>query len=331
MKTLYIADNGLMLKKRSERIAVKKGNKIVEEIPVLDLKRLLIFGNNQVSTDLMRHLAGKGVEVAFLSAGGRFQFRVVPDDSKNIYLRMAQHRMYETPSFRLEWARTIVGAKLKNQRNLLLRSRKNRPGMDLDAPVAQLERSGRQAKTARSVEQLMGVEGNAAAVYFEAYGKLLTGGFTFDKRRYHPPPDPVNAMLSFGYMLVFNEFQSLLAGFGFDTFLGFLHSVKYGRASLATDMMEEFRSPVVDRLVLYLINLGVAKPDHFEAKEKGVKMSDELRKAYLQNYEKFMTTPFVPYGNKEQTCFRDVFRANVRQLERCLLDNEKYDPFVFYA
>ena len=97
MKTLYITDRGVMLKKRYERIALKKNGKIIDEIPILDLKRVLVFGNNQISTDLLRHLAGKGIEVAFLSAGGKFQFRIVPDESKNIYLRMAQHRLYNTP------------------------------------------------------------------------------------------------------------------------------------------------------------------------------------------------------------------------------------------
>ena len=177
----------------------------------------------------------------------------------------------------------------------------------------------------------MGVEGYAATVYFEAFGRILAGDFRFEKRAYHPPPDPVNAMLSFGYMILFNEIRSLLEGYGFDVFLGFLHSAKYGRASLATDMMEEFRSPVIDRLVLYLINLGVAKQTHFEAKDKGVQMKDKLRKAYLQNYEKFTTSLFIDYSSREQTCFRNILRKNVLQLEKCLLNDEDYKPFVFYA
>jgi len=103
-------------------------------------------------------------------------------------------------------------------------------------------------------ESLAGLEGIGSRVYFEAYGKLLLGGFEFSKREYYPPPDPVNALLSFGYMLLFNELSSLLEASGFDVFLGFLHSTKYGRASLATDMMEEFRSPIADRFVIYRLS-----------------------------------------------------------------------------
>lgn len=331
MNTLYIIDNGLALKKRSERIAVKKGSKIIEEIPILDLKRILIFGNNQVSTNLLRLLAGKGIEVSFLSLGGRFQFRIAPDESKNIYLRMAQHRLYNTPSYRISWGRTIVGAKLLNQRNLIKRIQKNQPEKDLSEFIRGLEKSIENARCSDSLENLMGVEGHAATVYFSAFSQALLGDFQFKKRQYHPPPDPINAMLSFGYMLLFNEMDSLLRGFGFDTFLGFLHGAKYGRPSLAADMMEEFRSPVIDRLVLYLINLGVAAPLQFEARGRGVRMSDDLRKAYLTNYEKFMITPFVDYSSRKRKNFRKIIRENVSQLEKCLLNGEDYKPFTFYA
>ena len=93
----------------------------------------------------------------------------------------------------------------------------------------------------------------------------------------------------------------------------------------------EFRSPLIDRLVLYLINLGVVKPSDFEEKERGVRMNDRARKAYLQNYEKFMTTSFVNYGTRESTKFRQILRGNVVQLEKCLLKNEIFNSFVFYA
>lgn len=179
----------------------------------------------------------------------------------------------------------------------------------------------------------MGAEGYASTVYFKAFGELIRGDFKFEKRDYYPPPDPVNALLSFGYMLVFNELSSILEAFGFDIFIGFPHSTKYGRESLATDMIEEFRSPVVDRLVLYLINLGVIKPTNFTPTDggKGVRMDEKTKNAYLKNYEKFMTASFVDSKTRERTTFRDIIRKNVIQLEKCLLNNEEYKAFVFYA
>lgn len=332
MHTLYVVDTGVSLKKRGDRIAVKKGGKIADEFPTRKLKRVLIFGNNQVSTGLMKHLAGLGVEVAFLSGGGRFLYRLVPNASKNIYLRIAQYDRFRDPAFRLEWSRTVVGAKIRNQRGFLLRARRNRPDADIGETIDLLGTLAEKPGEKSTVEEVMGVEGFAARSYFSAFGRLLSGGFEFRGRAFHPPPDPVNALLSFGYMMLFNEISSLLEAFGFDIYLGFLHSIAQGRASLATDMMEEFRSPVVDRLTVYLINLGVVRPEQFSPGERGgVRMDDAARKAYVKNFEKFMTAEFTDNRSREQTSFREMIRRNVSGLEKLLLEGEPYRPFRLYS
>ena len=332
MHTIYLTDNGLQLKKKSNRILVKKDGKTLEEITILDLKRVLIFGNNQVSTELMRHLASKGIEVAFLSSRGRFKFRIVPETSKNIYLRMAQHERYRDQSFRISFSKTLIEAKLKNQRSFLVRYQRNRPETNLKNPIESLKNYSRRVERSKTIEEIMGLEGIGSRVYFEAYGKLLLGGFEFSKREYYPPPDPINALLSFGYMLLFNELSSLLEASGFDVFLGFLHSTKYGRASLATDMMEEFRSPIADRLVIYLINKGAVKPSHFTPKEKkGIRMNEAARKTFLANYERFMTASFVDVKSRKRKNYRQIIKERVLDIERTLLNNNDYTPYVFYS
>jgi CRISPR-associated protein Cas1 len=278
----------------------------------------------------MKLLAERGIELAFLSARGKFNFRIVPDTSKNIYLRMAQHRMYDNKEFRLNWSKNIVGAKLKNQRNLLMRLQKSRKTEDIGDAKDELEKCLENLNSKNNVDEVMGVEGYGSKIFFKAYGKCLHKGFTFSKREFYPPPDPVNALLSFGYMLIFNEFTSLLEAAGFDVFLGFLHSTRYGRASLATDMMEEFRSPVVDRLVSYLINLEVVSLSGFSSEDKkGMRMSEATLKAYIQNYEKYMTTPFYDYLTKEQKTYRQIIQKNILQLEKLLLQNKRYIPHIF--
>jgi CRISP-associated protein Cas1 len=333
MQTIYVTDNGLQLKRRSNRIVLKKDGKVTEEIPILDLKRILIFGNNQLSTELIRYLAGKGVEIAFLSTHGRFKFRIVPETSKNIYLRMAQHDCYRDNDYRVRMSRTVVAGKLRNQRSLLLRSQRNRPDLGLDNPIKMLHSYMQQVNDKTSVEEVMGMEGNGSRVYFDGFGKVLLGGFEFVKREYYPAPDPVNALLSFGYMLLFNELSSILEASGFDVFLGFLHSTRYGRASLATDMIEEFRSPVIDRLVIYLINKGVIKPTQFGAEEgkKGVRMDEAARTAFLGNYEKFMMASFQDQKDSRQRNFRDIIKDQVMVFERSLLNRIDYKPYIFYS
>jgi len=331
METIYIIKNGLQLKKKSDRIAIKKDSKIIEEFHTMDLKRVLIFGKIQMTTDLMSYLASKGIEVAFLSEWGRFKFRLVPETSKNIYLRMAQHARYKDKDFRVRISKTLVKAKLRNQRSFLIRYQRNQPGVKLEKYIKKLKDCALKIDEKETVEEIMGVEGFGAREYFEAYGKLLLGGFQFSQRKYHPPPDPVNALLSFGYMLLFNEFSSLLEACGFDIFLGFLHGARYGRASLANDLMEELRSPVIDRLVTYLINKGAVKPNQFTPDKKSVKMNDVSRKTFLSNYENFITTSFLDPKTKKQKNYRKIIKERVREMEKAVLNNENYTPYAFYS
>ncbi len=332
MNTVYITDNGVMLKRVSQRIALKKDGKIIREIPISDLKRVLVFGNNQVSTDLMGYLSSRGIELAFLSRSGKYKFRVVPETSKNIYLRMAQHHVYENEQLRINWARIIVRAKITNQRSFLLRCRRIHPEADLSESIDHLKNSLDKLGEKKTLNELMGAEGFASSVYFKVYGRLVHHGFEFSGRSYYPPRDPVNALLSFGYMLVFNEIYGLCEGCGFDVFLGFFHSVAYGRASLVSDIMEEFRTPIIDRMVIYLINHGVFKPEQFaETENKGIRMDDAALKTYLKNYEKYMTSLFVDMKTREQKTYRQILRENVYKFEQAVLNGTDYEPHVFYS
>lgn len=330
MQTLYVSDNGVLLKKKSNRILLKKDNKILEEIPILDLKRVIIFGSNQVSAQLLQYFATKGIDVAFLSSSGRFKFRLVPETSKNIFLRMAQHDHYRNKPFRIQFSQGVIEAKIRNQRGLLVRYQRNRPEVDLKRYLEILKKCSQQVRQKQEIEGIMGVEGYAGKTYFEAYGKLLLGEFTFRKRAYHPPPDPTNALLSFGYMLLFNEIESLLESTGFDVFLGFLHSTHYGRASLATDLIEALRSPLIDRLVLYLINTGSISVKQFSPIENGVFMDSSARNTFLSNYEKFMTTDFFHVQNKSRTNYRQIIKDQVSGLEKTLLQNVDYKCYLYY-
>ena len=331
MQTLYITDNGLQLKKRSNRIAVKKNGKITKEIPILDLKRVIIIGNSHLTAELMRYLASKGIEVAFLSSHLRFKFRIVPQTSKNIFLRIAQHERYRDDSFRLRISKIFVKTKLQNQKSFLVRYQRNQPDVSLGKYIKLLLNCASKVDNKNSIEGLMGIEGASARGFFEAYGKLIKKEFEFKKREYHPPPDPVNAMLSFGYMLLFNELSGLLEACGFDIYIGFLHSIDYGRASLANDLMEELRSPVIDRLVLYLINKGIIKKTAFKSGQKGVLMKDSARDSFLANYENFMTASFLNIKTKKSTNYRKILQQRVYEIEKAVLNNYDYTPFVLYT
>jgi len=330
MQTLYVTDNGVQLNKKSNRIVLKKENKVVDEIPMMGLKRVIIFGNNQITTQLMQYFAFEGIDVAFLSSCGRFKFRLVSETSKNISLRMAQHELYRDKPFRIQFSQSVVEAKIHNQRSLLVRYQRNRPEVDLKHHLEILKKCADQVKEKPEIDEIMGEEGYASKTYFDAFGKLLLGGFEFSNRAYHPPPDPVNALLSFGYMVLFNEIAGLLEGTGFDAYLGFLHSTHYGRLSLATDLIEELRSPLIDRLVLFLINTNSISLDQFSSNDNGVMMDSTATKTYLSNYEKFMTMEFMNVQSKKRTHYRQILRDQVSNLEKTLLQNEEYKCYLYY-
>jgi len=183
-----------------------------------------------------------------------------------------------------------------------------------------------RAEEASSLEQLLGVEGIAAARYFRSLAAMVPSHAGFSGRNRRPPRDPMNALLSFGYVLVGNELQSLLDGMGFDPYLGFYHQVDYGRPSLALDLLEEFRAPLVDRFSANLLNLGILATEDFAGTpEKGVLLRHESLKRFFPAYEKEMTTPVVLDG--EELSFRHLFRRQAERLARALLAGEPYESF----
>jgi len=212
-----------------------------------------------------------------------------------------------------------------------VRYQRNQPDVNLGKYIKLLLNCASRVEQKDSIEGLMGIEGTSARGFFEAYSKLIKKEFEFKQRAYHPPPDPVNAMLSFGYMLLFNELSGLLEACGFDIYIGFLHSITYGRASLANDLMEELRSPVINRLVLYLINKGIIKQTAFTSGQKGVLMNDSARNAFLANYENFMTASFLNIKTKKRTNYRKILQQRVYEIEKAVLNNYDYTPFVLYT
>lgn len=158
---------------------------------------------------------------------------------------------------------------------------------------------------------------------------MILGGFGFEGRRKYPATDPVNALLSLGYTMVFAEISSLLDGMGFDPYLGYYHRVEYGRASLASDLQEEFRAPVADRLTLRLINNRIIKQVDFYKNPKGdgVYLTRDAMKKYFAEYEDFVNAEFIHPDTKERTNFRKCIRIQIERLASFIKGEKEYIPF----
>ncbi len=329
MANLYLTEQGSILCKTGDRLIVQKDKAVLLDIQCSKINAVLVFGNVQITTQAVHELFKFGIELALLTRTGRLIGQLTSPATKNIELRVEQFKRYGDDAFKLELSKTIVGGKLTNCLTLLKDFSHNHPNIDFNAEITGIETSMKNVTTPESLNSLRGVEGSAAQSYFKGFGKMILGEFTFEGRRKHPSTDPVNALLSFGYTLVFNEISSLLDGLGFDPYLGYFHQVDYGRASLASDIQEEFRASI-DRFTLYLMNNKILKQEDFYRNEKdgSVYLKREAMKRYFAEYEALLGREFKHPHTGENTTLRKCFRIQAERLAGSLTKNEPYKTFI---
>lgn len=331
MTFLYLTEQGAVLKKTGQRLIVEKDDQKLLDIPAAKVEGVMIFGNVQFTTQAVQLLLRQRVELALFSRSGRLLGQLTDPATKNIDLRKAQFKRHSEKDFVLALARCLVGAKLANCLEFVKQFGHNHPDTEFSDEMGHLEVSHSQVDQANELSSLLGLEGSGARLYFQAFAKMIRHGFNFTGRRRRPATDPVNALLSLGYTMVYNEIASLLDGMGFDPYLGYYHQPRYGHATLASDLMEEFRTPLVDRFTLKLINNRIfQEKDFFPHKPSGaVYLTDAARKEYFAYYEKFITQPTACAEDETETTFRKLFRRQAERLKCAVVDNTKYQPFVF--
>jgi CRISPR-associated protein Cas1 len=326
VRALYVTEQRAIIRKTSDRLIVEKNRKVLLEVPCLKLETVLIYGNVQVTTQALVEMLDHGIELAIFSLNGRLRGQLTPPKARNVLLRMRQYAVAGVEAECLALARELVRAKIESSAAVLKRFRANHPEALPADDVAEVERAAAGIADVPSLAVLRGVEGNAAARYFAAIAALVPAELGFEGRNRRPPRDPVNALLSFGYVLVGNELQALLDGMGFDPYLGFYHQLDYGRPSLALDLLEEFRAPLVDRWCLGLLNRRVlTAADFVGTEEEGVLLTREGMKRFFPAYEQELTTPFALDG--EQLTYRQIFRRQAERLARALTAGEPYRGF----
>lgn len=303
---LYLQEQGAYVGKRSEHLVVRKDGKEIQRAPIAAIRQVVVFGNVQVSTQALECLAVLEVPVVYLTGYGRFIAALEPAPTKNVMLRVNQHRLFGDPQRALALAKAVVKAKVANQRTLLMRSLRSRGpeeaagenvrGSDEPAARNMADLLGR-IDTICDPAVLLGTEGQAAALYFGQFSRMLSkqplapaAQFDFRKRNRRPPRDPVNALLSFAYAMLLKDCFSAVCTVGFDPYLGFYHAGRHGKPSLALDLMEEFRAIIADSVVLTLINNGSLTPKEFLIWRDACQLTDEGRKRFFQAYEQRKAT-----------------------------------------
>jgi len=330
MAFVYLTEQGAFMGKKGRRIVVRKDDNILLDIACHKLEGIMVFGNVQVSTQALALLLENGIELAFFSRRGRLRGQITAPFTKNIELRVAQYEQYRNPEFRLSWSRAILKAKLHNCRQLVAGFAHNHPELDFQKAVQELAMLARVLDRQEDLEHLLGIEGQAARVYFGIFGKMLLADLNFERRMKRPPPDPVNALLSLSYTMLFNEIASLLDGLGFDPYLGYFHAVRYGRASLAADLMEEFRAPVADRFVLRFFNRKMIGKDDFVAAPRsgGCHLRKDSLRTYFYYWDKWLRDSGGNTDTAARISFRDLFRQQAEAAMAAVCGRSAYKPYM---
>lgn len=289
LNSLYITTDDSYLHKERETIVIEQEKKKVLQLPLHSIGNLVCFGRVMVSPSLMMACGEKGIGLSFFTGFGKFQGRLQGPQSGNVLLRRTQYRLADDHPEVL--SRLFVAAKITNSRQILMKHLRNHGNDDtLKQVVTMLARCIRRVDKQTDTEHIRGIEGDAAARYFSVFNQLILENqqqkFSFHGRTKRPPLDKVNALLSFCYTLLTHEIASALQGVGLDPYVGFLHTDRPGRVSLALDMLEEFRAWWCDRFVLTLINRAQIKSSDFIHEASGaIRMKDDVRKMLLTKWQ----------------------------------------------
>ena len=293
LNTLFVTTEDSYLALENENVTVLSGDEKKGQFPLSILEGIICFTYKGASPALMGACAARGIQLCFMSPRGRFLARVCGEDRGNVLLRKQQYRVSDDMSKSCLAARNMILGKVFNSRWVLERTvRDHALRVDVDALKKVSQTLAQQLPAigdATDLDTLRGLEGEASARYFSVFDQLILNQkdeFCFESRNRHPPRDNVNALLSFAYTLLANDCAAALESVGLDSYVGFMHRDKPGRASLALDLMEELRAPLADRLVLSLINTRVIQKKHFQRQADGtVLLNNDGRKLFLNAWQ----------------------------------------------
>jgi CRISPR-associated protein Cas1 len=336
LRPLYLNAQGLRVGKTGDVLQVRDKDELKQEVRIGEICQVNLMGNIQISTQAIQSLCEAGKPVCYFSQGGWFYGITTGLNAKNIFLRRSQFKLAEEEWFQLALARRLVAGKIRNQRTLLQRNHLEPRAESLLALKQMVE----QAERATNLEQLLGIEGNAARVYFGDFAGMIkvekdgSGApaqfhFDFAGRNRRPPRDAVNAMLSLGYSLLAKDLTIACYAVGFDPYMGFYHQPRFGRPALALDLMEPFRSLIVDSAVLTAINTRMITPQDFVQAGPGVALTPAGRKGFFHAYELKMDTLVTHPAFEYRVSYRRLLEIQARLLARYLeAEIGEYPVFV---
>ena len=338
LRTLYIQEQGTILRIENDCFRVTHGRNDEEEelieIQTIKVGQIVIFGACMITPAALRHCITNRIPVILLSQQGKYFSRIESTDDVNVELERLQFQRSAEQVFPLECSRNFVHAKLHNSAVLLKRHAEKLGSKRLEQGITEIQNLEQRLLQADSLDAVRGYEGKGAAVYFGVFEELFEAdGFSFKLRVRRPPTDPVNAMLSFGYSLLFNNLFSMARLHRLHPYVGFLHADKPPHPALISDLIEEFRT-LVDGLVIGLINKHLISPSEFstvrfeDGKTKGCYLSDEARKTYLREFENLMHRETTHNATGYKVSYRRCLDLQVGEFALYMKNEKQYIPYL---
>lgn len=331
MTVLYLVEQGATLRKDRDTLVIIKNNSILQRVPAIKVEQIVMFGTVNITTPVIHHLLKEGIDCVFCSSYGRYHGRLVSTESKFGILRQQQLRAADDSDMKLAIAKQMVRGKLVNQRTILMRHNNRSNTHLLEKNVRRLADILKDIHSSNTLDNLIGLEGQGSALYYNGFKQLLKYDLGFASRRRRPPPDPVNSLLSFGYTMLRYNVQAGVNTVGMDPYVGFLHTAEYSRPSLVLDLVEEFRAVIVDSVVLWLINSRVMTEKDFEYDDNtsnAVLLTHEGMRKFLRYYEERIQSK-INYPRVGRVSYRRCFELQARQLARVLTGKDPfYQPFL---
>ena len=331
MGSLYITQDDVFIGKTDERLYVKSKERKLQDVPLIHLDGVVVFGRATISPAALAELLQRKIPLIFLTEQGKYLGKLEPALTKNIFVRNAQWKVAgETPQA-IHVVQGFIRGKLKNYRSSLSQTQREHSEVNLVGAIAQIDRAIAKLDQAQNIDSLRGLEGAGSAAYFGVFNQLIRAeGFIF-KPRHRPATDPVNSLMNFGYTLLRDNVESAINIVGFDPYLGYLHVQRYGRIGLAFDLMEEFRPLVVDNTILNAINRRILTPNDFtvEPLSNVVRLSEAGKKQFLTLFEKKKQSKFKHPVLGRQCTYQEAFEIQARLLAKYLMGEiDKYPPLV---
>lgn len=327
-ETLVVQNARASLHLRGGELVVQLEGERVAHRPIEQVRAIYLYGAIQVSAQTLVALMEREVSVAYFSPAGRFLGMAHGLPASGVDARRGQYRLFEQGSIRTDLVREVVRAKIHNQRVMLMRNGQ--------MPTQVIEEMGAlrdRTTEAPDMDVIRGLEGAAAALYFQHFDSMLkgelSGRFEWKGRNRRPPRDPLNALLSLGYSVLTKELAGICFAVGLDPYLGFFHQPRYGRPALALDLMEEFRPLVADSVALSLINRQELDEDDFMHTTRGVFLKDEGRKAFWRAWARRMESEVTHPQFGYRMSYRRMMDVQARQLWRfCRGETQAYHGFT---